>query len=189
MIRNFAIATTALTAALAAPAAAGVLTMTTSSADGADAWAGYTGYKMVLTIDSSALDTAGSAGSFTLQAWDFQAFDSSGTKVFAATGNATNFSSQGSGPLYTAHIELTSGNITTNTLSPTADFLAFSYEFINASSLGGAITDSATANKGALTLGTSQGGGGDLTGFYAVPAPSALAIVGLGGLVRRRRRN
>lgn len=189
MLRNYAIATIALTAAFAAPATAGVLTMTTDSASGADAWSGYTNYKMVLTITSDDLNTAGSASSFTLTGWDFQAFDATGTQVFAASGSATTFSTQGTGPTYNAVISLDSGTITKNTLEPTADYVAFSYDFMNASSLEAAITASAAATSGALMLGTNLGGGGDLSGFYAVPAPSALALIGVGGLMGRRRRN
>ena len=189
MIRHCAIATIALTASIAAPAAAGMLTMTVDSTDGWDAWSGYTRCKMVLTIESSDLDTAGSAaGRFTLQAWDFKAFDSNDVQVFAATGSASAFSMQGAGPVYKAQIELQSGNITTN-LSPAANYLAFSYEFTASATLAKAITDSATLNRGALSLGTNLGGGGDLSGLYAVPAPSALALLGVGGLMGRRRRN
>lgn len=44
--------------------------------------------------------------------------------------------------------------------------------------------------RGMLTV-TSADGLSTISGFFAVtvPAPSALAIVGLGGLIRRRRRN
>jgi hypothetical protein len=55
--------------------------------------------------------------------------------------------------------------------------------------LEAAITASAALTKGALMLGTDSNGGGDLSGFYAVPAPSALALIGIGGLMVRRRRN
>ncbi len=189
MLRNYAIATLALTAAIAAPATAGVLTMTTDSASGADAWSGYEGYRMVLTITSDDLNTAGSASSFTLTGWDFQAFDATGTQVFAASGSTTTFSAQGTGPTYNAVISLDSGTITKNTLDPIADYVAFSYDFIDASSLEAAITASAAITKGSLMLGTDLGGGGDLSGFYAVPAPSALALIGFGGLMGRRRRN
>ena len=189
MLRNYAIATLALTAAFAAPAVAGMLTMTADSASGADAWSGYADYKMVLTITSDDLNTAGSANSFTLQSWNFQAFDSTGTKVFDATGSASGFSAQGTGPTFNAVISLDSGTITTNALNPTADYVAFSYDFTEESSLEAAITASAALTKGALILGTNAGGGGDLSGFYAVPAPSALALIGVGGLMGRRRRN
>ena len=189
MLRNYAIATIALTAAVTAPATAGVLTMTADSASGADAWSGYEGYKMVLTITSDDLNTAGSAGSFTLQGWDFQAFDATGMLVFAATGSATTFSAQGTGPTYNAVISLDSGTITKNTLDPIANYVAFSYDFVDASSLEAAITASAAITKGSLMLGTDLGGGGDLSGFYAGPAPSALALIGVGGLIGRRRRN
>jgi hypothetical protein len=189
MLRNYAIATLALTAAFAAPAAAGMLTMTADSPSGADAWSGYTDYKMVLTITSDDLNNAGSASSFTLQSWNFQAFDSTGTQVFAASGSATTFSAQGTGPTYNAVISLDSGTITKNTLDPIANYVAFSYDFVDASSLEAAITASAAITKGSLMLGTDLDGGGDLSGFYAVPAPSALALIGVGGLMGRRRRN
>ena len=189
MLRNYAIATIALTAAFAAPATAGMLTMTADSASGAGDWSGYTGYKMVLTITSDDLNTAGSASSFTLRGWDFQAFDATGMQVFAATGSATTFSAKGNGPTYNAVISLDSGTITKNTLDPIANYVAFSYDFIDEFSLEAAITASAAITKGSLTLGTDLGGGGDLSGFYAVPTPSALALIGVGGLVGRRRRN
>ena len=189
MLRNYAIATLALTAAVTAPAAAGMLTMTADSASGADAWSTLSGYKMVLTITSDDLNTAGSASNFTLTGWDFQAFDATGTQVFAATGSATSFSASGTGPTFNAVIALDSGTITKNTLDPIANYVAFSYDFTIASSLEAAITASAELTKGSLMLGTDLGGGGDLSGFYAVPAPSALALIGVGGLMGRRRRN
>jgi hypothetical protein len=189
MFRNYAIATIALTAAVTAPAAAGMLTMTADSASGADAWSTLSGYKMVLTITSDDLNNAGSASSFTLQSWNFQAFDSTGTKVFDATGSASGFSAQGTGPTFNAVISLDSGTITTNALNPTADYVAFSYDFTEESSLEAAITTSAALTKGALMLGTDLNGGGDLSGFYAVPAPSALALISVGGMMGRRRRN
>ena len=190
MLRNYAIATLALTAAVTAPAAAGMLTMTAyKNASGADAWSTLSDYTMVLTITSDDLNTAGSAGSFTLTGWDFQAFDATGAQVFAANGSATSFSADGSGPTYNAVISLDSGTITKNTLNPIADYVAFSYDYTDALSLDAAITASAAASKGSLMLGTDSGGGGDLSGFYAVPAPSALALIGVGGLMGRRRRN
>lgn len=198
MLRNYAIATIALTSAFAAPATAGVLTMTADSASGADAWSGYEGYKMVLTITSDDLNTAGSASSFTLTGWDFQAFDATGTQVFAATGSATSFSAAGSGPVFNAQIALQSGNITTNTLSPEANFVQFSYEFFGEEmTLAEAIDASAGRPVGELTLATTVAGStpgtvittGDLVGTYLVPAPSALALIGVGGLIGRRRRN
>ena len=189
MSRNFTISSIALAACIAAPAGAGMLTMTAEPASGADAWAAYEDFKLVLTIDCDGLSDAGSAGSFTLQGWDFQAFNAAGTLVLAANGSQTSFSASGSGPLFTANIALTGGNITTNVLDPAADFLAFSYDFTAASSLGGAIEASALLNVGALTVGTSLGGGGDLMGFYAVPAPSAVAMLGLMGMAARRRRS
>ena len=198
MLRNYAIATLALTAAFAAPAAAGMLTMTADSASGADDWSTLSGYKLVLTITSDDLNTVGSASSFTLTGWDFQAFDGSGTQVFAATGSATTFSAADSGPVFNAQIALQSGNITTNTLSPRANFLQFSYEFFGEEmTLAQAIDASAGRAVGELTLATTVAGSppgtvittGDLVGTYAVPAPSALALIGVGGLMGRRRRN
>ena len=187
MLRNYAIATLALTAAFAAPAAAGMLTMT-STAYGADAWAGYTGYKMVLTIDSNDLNTSGSAGSFTLQSWNFRAYDKLGTKVLEATGGPATFTAGSGTTTFLAVIAL-NGTIDPNDFEPKADYVAFSYEFTGSATLAEAITASATLNRGALSLGTNLGGGGDLSGFYAVPAPSALALLGVGGLMGRRRRN
>ena len=188
MLRNYAIATLALTAAFAAPAAAGVLTMTAGSASGADAWAAYTGYKMVLTITSDDLNTAGSASSFTLQSWNFRAYDRLGVEVLEATGGPAIFSAGSGTTTFLAIISL-NGTIDPNGFEPKADYVAFSYDFTEDSSLEAAITASAAITKGSLMLGTDLGGGGDLSGFYAVPAPSALALIGVGGLMGRRRRN
>lgn len=187
MSRLLAISTIAA-ACMAAPVSAGMLTMTADAASGADAWAGYDDYSLVLTIDCDDLFAAGSAGNFTLQGWDFQAFDASGTLVLAAAGTQSSFSASGSGPIFTANISLNGGTITTNDLDPAADYLAFSYDFSAATSLGDAIAASALLNVGELTLGTNLGGGGDLMGFYTVPAPSAVALVGLAGMAGRRRR-
>jgi hypothetical protein len=196
MFRNYAIATIALTAAFAAPAAAGMLTMTANNASGADDWSTLSEYTMVLTITTDDLNTAGSAGSFTLTGWDFQAFNKSGMQVFAANGSATSFSASGSGPIFNAQIALDPGNITTNILTPKANFLQFSYEFVGSSmTLAQAIFASAGRDVGQLTLATTVVGSspvittGDLVGTYAVPAPSALALIGVGGLMGRRRRN
>ena len=188
MIRNNAIAFLALAAGLAAPATAGMLTMSADAASGADDWAGYQGYSMVLTIDSDDLDVAGSASAFTLQGWNFTAFDAEGTEVFAATGSETAFSAHGTGPTFSAVIALDAASITMNALDPMADYLAFSYDFTVEASLDAAINASALTARGALTLGTSLGGGGDLTGLYTVPAPSAVAVIGACGLMARRRR-
>lgn len=188
MSRRLAISTIT-TACVAAPASAGMLTMTADAASGADAWASYQDYSLVLTIDCSDLSTAGSAGSFTLQGWDFQAFDTDGALVLAAAGTQSSFSASGSGPIFTANISLDSGTITTNDLDPAADYLAFSYDFGAATSLGDAIAASALLNVGTLSIGTNLGGGGDLMGFYSVPAPSAVALLGLVGVAARRRRH
>ncbi len=192
MLRNYAIATLALTAAFAAPAAAGVLTMTADSASGADAWSGYTNYKMVLTITSDDLNTAGSASSFTLQSWNFRAYDQLGTKVLEATGGPASFSTGPGTTTFLAVISL-NGIIDPNDFEPKADYVAFSYKFTAGQTLDDAIAKSAGKPQvGVLTLGISDvstNTAGDLVGTYAVPAPSALALVGVGGLMSRRRRS
>jgi hypothetical protein len=189
MFRNYAIATIALTAAFAAPAAAGVLTMTAENTEGTDAWAAYTGYKMVLTITSDDLNTAGSASSFTLQSWNFRAYDRLGVEVLEATGGPASFSAGPGTTTFLATISL-NGTIDPNGFEPKADYVAFSYEFTLGQTLDEAIESSAGKPLvGELILGTSDGGAGELVGTYLVPAPSALALIGVGGLIGRRRRN
>ena len=192
MLRNYAIATLALTAAFAAPAAAGMLTMTAGSPTGWDDWSGYTEYKMVLTITSDDLNTAGSASSFTLQSWNFRAYNKLGTKVLEATGGPASFSAGSGTTTFLAVIAL-NGTIDPNDFEPKADYVAFSYEFTSGQTLRNAIETSAGKPLvGDLILGSSDastGAGGDLVGTYAVPAPSALALIGVGGLMGRRRRN
>jgi|GEM_PF-2459984 len=180
----------AAAASVAGVANAGLLTMTADkNASGTDAWSSLNGYSMVLSIDSSDLDTAGSASSFTLQNWSFEAFDQSSTKVFSATGSNAQFTASGSGPQQ-ALISLSTANITVNTLNPMADYIAFTYDFTQSTSLNTAITLSASSPAGELTLGTTStsNGAGDLVGSYAVPSPSAIALIGLGGLISRRRK-
>jgi hypothetical protein len=110
--------------------------------------------------------------------------------VLKAIGGLVNFSAGSGQTTFLAIIDLR-GTIDPNDLSPKADYVAFSYEFTNdqTQTLKEAIETSAELTKGSLMLGTNLGGGGDLSGFYAVPAPSALALIGVGGLMGRRRRN
>lgn len=188
MSTKFNIVSASIVAACAAAAQAGVLTMTASSASGVGAWGLLTGYKLVLTIDCTTLDTAGSSSSFTLNDWTFEAFNASNVRVFEANGTNKSFSTSGSDP-FLAVIELNATVIGDNALSPMADYVAFSYQYNNGDSLGSAIANSALPSSiGELTLGTNSGGGGDLVGFYSVPAPGTVALITLVGLVARRRR-
>jgi len=190
MIRN-TLTVAAAVAGLGAGAQAGLLTMTASSATGADAWGGLSGYTLVLTIDSDDLDAPGSSNVFTLNSWDFRAFDDGGTLVFSATGDDKEFSTPGDGAtVFEALIDLTGANITVNALDPVANYVAFTYQFMNGQSLSDAIEDSSTSGTsyGELILGTNGGGGGDLIGSYAVPGPGAFALLGVAALAARRRR-
>lgn len=190
MIRN-TLTVAAAVAGLGAGAQAGLLTMTASSATGADAWDGLSGYTLVLTIDSDDLDAPGSSNVFTLNSWDFRAFDDGGTLVFSATGDDKEFSTPGGGAtVFEALIDLTGANITVNALDPVANYVAFTYQFMNGQSLSDAIEDSSTSGTsyGELILGTNGGGGGDLIGSYAVPGPGAFALLGVAALAARRRR-
>jgi MYXO-CTERM domain-containing protein len=190
MIRN-TLTVAAAVAGLGAGAQAGLLTMTASSATGADAWGGLSGYTLVLTIDSDDLDAPGSSNVFTLNSWDFRAFDDGGTLVFGATGGTKIFTTTGGGPtVFEALIDLTGANITVNALDPVANYVAFTYQFMNGQSLSDAIEDSSTSGTsyGELILGTNGGGGGDLIGSYAVPGPGAFALLGVAALAARRRR-
>ena len=190
MIRN-TLTVAAAVAGLGAGAQAGLLTMTASSATGADAWGGLSGYTLVLTIDSDDLDAPGSSDVFTLNSWDFRAFDDGGVLVFGATGGTKIFTTTGGGPtVFEALIDLTGANITVNALDPVANYVAFTYQFMNGQSLSDAIEDSSTSGTsyGELILGTNGGGGGDLIGSYAVPSPGAFALLGVAALAARRRR-
>lgn len=176
------------TSIVAGTAGAGVLTMTAINPTGSDAWGGLTGYKMELTIDCSTLDSAGSSSTFTLSSWDFKAFDSLNVMVFHAIGADKTFTASGSGPKFSAVIGLSNDNIVKNDLTPAAQSIAFSYAFEASDSLGQAIANSANSADGELMLGTDLGATGILAGSYAVPAPAATALLGLAGLVTRRRR-
>jgi len=190
MIRN-TLTVAAAVAGLGAGAQAGLLTMTASSATGADAWDGLSGYTLVLTIDSDDLDAPGSSNVFTLNSWDFRAFDDGGALVFGATRGTKIFTTTGGGPTVSeALIDLTGANITVNALDPVANYVAFTYQFMNGQSLSDAIEDSSTSGTsyGELILGTNGGGGGDLIGSYAVPGPGAFALLGVAALAARRRR-
>lgn len=190
MIRN-TLTVAAAAAGLGAGAQAGLLTMTASSATGADAWGSLSGYTLVLTIDSDDLDVPGSSNVFTLNSWDFEAFDAGGALIFSATGGSENFTVSGGGATtFEALIDLSIATVFVNTISPGADFVAFTYQFANGQSLADAIENSSLSGSsfGELVLGTDGGGGGDLMGVYAVPAPGAFALLGVAALTGRRRR-
>jgi len=173
---------------VACTAGAGVLTMTASNPVGSDDWSGLTGYSMQLMIDCSTMNDAGSASSFTLANWDFKAFDSYGSLQFHASGYGETFSVSGGSSKFTAVIGLSNSNILMNNFVPAAQAIAFTYAFTGYDSLESAINASANTTDGELSLGTDLGGTGILAGSYAVPAPGAVALLGLAGLAGRRRR-
>ena len=177
-----------LAASLSGVASAGVLTMTTSSTTGYDGWAGLTGYTMVLTIDCSTMGDAGSSSSFTLNSWSFKALDSANIVQFEANGSGQTFSVAPGTSKFIATIGLNPGNIVTNNMVPVADSIAFGYAFTTSESLTAAIAASAGSSDGILQLGSDAGATGLLVGSYAVPAPGAAALLGLGGLISRRRK-
>lgn len=176
------------TSIVAGTAGAGVLTMTANNPTGSDAWGGLSDYRMELTIDCSTLDDAGSSGTFTLSAWNFKAFDKLGVMVFNAIGTDKTFTASGGTPKFNAVIGLSNDNIVVNSLTPAAQFIAFSYAFETGESLNQAILNSANSADGELKLATNLGDTGILAGSYAVPAPAATALLGLAGLIGRRRR-
>lgn len=173
---------------LACNAGAGMLTMTASNPVGSDDWAGLVGYKMVLSVDCATLTDSGSASTFTLNAWDFKAYDNGGTMKFHATGSGETFTVSGGVSVFKAVIGLSSSNIVVNDFVPAVESIAFSYAFSGSESLDAAIAASAGTSDGELQLGTDLGNTGILSGTYAVPAPAATALLGLAGLAGRRRR-
>jgi hypothetical protein len=178
-----------LAASLSGAASAGVLTMTADTTTGYDGWESLSGYKMVLTINCSTIDAAGSSSSFTLNYWKFEAFDSTNTIQFLATGSGDGFTAAPSSGKFVATINLSTSNISLNLFVPKADKISFGYAFSNTESLGDAIAASAGTSDGLLALGGTDGSStGDLEGMYAVPAPGAIAVLGLGGLMSRRRK-
>ena len=184
------LATIAVLAAstFACTAGAGLLTMTTSNPVGSDDWASLVGYKMVLAIDCSTLTDAGSASTFTLNTWDFKAYDNGGAMKFHATGSGETFTVSGGVSVFKAVIGLSGSNILVNDFVPAVESIAFSYAFTGSESLDSAITASAGTSDGELQLGTDLGNTGILSGTYAVPAPGAVALLGLAGMAGRRRR-
>jgi len=179
---------TVLAASVTGFASAGVLTMTASSTTGYDGWAGLSGYTMVLTIDCSTIGDAGSSSSFVLNSWSFRAMDSTSVIRFEANGSAQTFSVAPSAGNFVATIGLNSSNIVTNDMVPAAQSISFGYAFSANESLMAAIEASAGTTYGSLQLGSDVGVTGLLVGGYAVPAPGAAALLGLGGLITRRRR-
>jgi hypothetical protein len=177
-----------LAASISGFASAGILTMTADTTTGYDGWAGLSGYKMVLTIDCSTIDAAGSSSSFTLNSWKFEAFDSTNTLQFRATGSGKTFTVAPGASKFVATIGLDTSNISVNNFVPEADSISFGYAFSASESLSDAIAASAGETDGVLTLGSDTGDKGLLTGGYAVPAPSAIAMLALGGLMSRRRK-
>jgi hypothetical protein len=173
---------------IACSASAGLLTMSASNSVGTDDWSGLTGYSMSLTIDCATLDTAGSASTFTLAGWTFKAFDSTGTMKFHAAGSGETFTVSGGGSKFLAVIGLSNSNILVNDFAPAVQSIAFSYAFAGSESLDAAIGASAGTTDGELSLGTDLGNTGILAGTYAVPAPGAMALLGLAGVASRRRR-
>lgn len=177
-----------LAASITGFASAGVLTMTADSTTGVDAWAGLSGYKMVLTINCSTMNDAGSSSFFTLNSWTFEAMDADGATKFKATGSNSLITPSPVGGKFVATIGLTASNIDINELVPAVQEIAFTYAFSNTESLMAAIDASANTSNGVLQLGTDINPTGLLTGQYAVPAPGAAALLGLGGLISRRRK-
>jgi hypothetical protein len=177
-----------LAASLSGVASAGVLTMTASSTTGFDGWAGLSGYTMVLTIDCNTMGDAGSSSSFTLNSWSFKAMDIYNIVQFEANGSGQTFSVAPGAGKFVATIGLNPSNIVTNNMVPAAESIAFGYAFSNYESLSAAIEASAGSSNGILQLGSDAGATGLLVGSYAVPAPGAAALLGLGGLISRRRK-
>lgn len=182
------ITATVLAASLSGAASAGMLTMTASSTTGSDGWASLTGYSMVLTVDCSTMGDAGSSSSFSLNSWTFEARDVYNAVQFRATGSGQTFTVAPGASKFIATIGLDTSNISVNNLVPAADAISFSYAFTNYESLQAAIEASAGSSDGMLTLGSDVGETGLLVGTYAVPAPGAIAMLGLGGLMSRRRK-
>ena len=136
---------------LAGTAGAGMITMTADkNAVGQDDWAAYSGYSMVLTIDCSTLNDSGSAATFTLDSWDFAAFDASNTMRFHATGGSEQFTASSGSGLFKAVIGLSSANIDKNDFIPQVESIAFTYAFGGTESLGAAINASANTADGTL---------------------------------------
>lgn len=177
-----------LAASLSGVASAGVLTMTASSTTGFDGWAGLSGYTMILTIDCNTMGDAGSSSSFTLNSWSFKAMDIYNIVQFEANGSGQNFTVAPSAGKFVATIGLNPSNIVTNNMVPAAESIAFGYAFSNYESLSAAIEASAGSSNGILQLGSDAGATGLLVGSYSVPAPGAAALLGLGGLISRRRK-
>ncbi|MFZ4721517.1 MAG: hypothetical protein ACOYMI_00030 [Phycisphaerales bacterium] len=177
-----------LAASISGFASAGILTMTASSTTGSDGWAGLSGYSMSLTIDCNTLSDAGSSSAFVLNSWSFVAKDVYGDVKFSASGSGQVFTvAPGSGK-FMATIGLNPSNVLVNDMVPQADSIAFGYAFTSYESLMNAIEASAGTVDGMLQLGSDTGATGLLTGMYAVPAPGAAALLGLGGLIGRRRK-
>lgn len=177
-----------LAASLSGAASAGVLTMTASSTTGYDGWASLSGYTMVLTINCSTIDDAGSSSSFVLNSWSFKAMDSSSVIKFEARGSGQTFSVAPGAGKFVATIGLNSSDIVTNNMVPVAQSISFGYAYNALESLMAAIEASAGTADGILQLGSDAGARGLLVGGYAVPAPGAAALLGLGGLISRRRK-
>ena len=177
-----------LAASLSGVASAGVLTMTASSTTGFDGWAGLSGYTVILTIDCNTMGDAGSSSSFTLNSWSFKAMDIYNIVQFEANGSGQNFTVAPSAGKFVATIGLNPSNIVTNNMVPAAESIAFGYAFSNYESLSAAIEASAGSSNGILQLGSDAGATGLLVGSYSVPAPGAAALLGLGGLISRRRK-
>lgn len=182
------LAAAVLAASISGFAGAGVLTMTASSTTGFDGWAGLSGYSMSLTIDCSTMTDAGSSSVFTLNSWSFVAKDVYGDVKFSASGSGQIFTVAPGAGKFVATIGLNPSNVLVNDMVPQADSIAFGYAFTNYESLMDAIDASAGTVDGMLQLGSDTGATGILTGTYAVPAPGALAVLGLGGLISRRRK-
>ncbi|MBM4006016.1 MAG: hypothetical protein FJ292_00380 [Planctomycetes bacterium] len=180
--------TTVLAASLSGAASAGVLTMTASSTTGSDGWASLLGYTMVMTIDCSTIDDAGSSSSFVLNSWSFKAMDSSSVIKFEAKGSAKTFSVAPNFGMGVVTFELNSSNTVTNNMVPAAEAFTFVYAFSANESLRAAIEASAGTAAGILQLGTGIVPTGTLAGRYAVPAPGAAALLVLAGVMSRRRK-
>jgi hypothetical protein len=143
---------------------------------------------MSLTIDCSTMNDVGSSSSFTLNNWTFMARDSAATVKFLAEGSNLTFSAAPGTGKFIATIGLNPSNILINAMVPVAESISFSYAFSGTESLLAAIEASAGTTNGELSLGTDRGATGELSGIYATPAPGVAVLLGLGGLISRRRK-
>ncbi len=138
-------------------------------------------------------DMAGAASEADLGDWSFTLRNGASVWSVAGSGSQSgSWSTSGNARIFTIAL---AGSGAGNTLSPAPTSVSIIYTALRASGSWGSLGDALKASehdplRGAFVIRNEAGTGpGEITsGFAVVPAPGAVALLGLAGFAARRRR-